>query len=451
MRLPNRMSHRPTRSGELKMSNGGEILSAIFDFCPSDWFDQRVNGRRPNDRIRGTIPRPNDALALLKRRFSDQDLIAAGVAKPAFGELQIVSALCQTGGAVMALRKNPKEPPFDIMTGRGSLTGVGHSVISALEDSRRAALVEETGMMLAARRIKDVAMLDLLDLPATPGFGLSGVSLSDCQEIDTTYGEGIPTFGVSEYEHDEEDVDAIDVEDETYWETPASDESEAFRPMLVLIDQFRHRPETESSNWLRNTARWFAKIRRHTRLRFDGVWIWQPDDDFTERFQFAFQLKDRAQIREVILQSLTSSVDIESFTESAVDQSDAGPNYLTARKDLIHQLGVGAAELAADSGRFADSLQDYDSAVRTELAEPLINWAQKNTNPTISVVGSQLAEVVTLLHRITPRLHALQLHRLEEFSGSDGASLGSGLFSDYMRLLDRFSRLSSEIIRWMTA
>jgi hypothetical protein len=36
-----------------------------------------------------------------------------------------------------------------------------------LEDSGRAALVEETGMMLAARRIKDVAMLDLLGLPAT--------------------------------------------------------------------------------------------------------------------------------------------------------------------------------------------------------------------------------------------------------------------------------------------
>ena len=265
------------------MRKGEEILSAIFDCCPNDWFDQRVNGRHPNDRIRGTIPRPNDALALLKRRFSDQELIAAGVAKPAFGELQIVSALCQTGGAVMALRKTPTEPPFDVITARGSLTGVKRSVISALEDSRRAALV-----------------------------------------------------------------------------------------------------------------------------------------------------------------------DIESFTESAVDESGTVPNYLTARKDLIHQLGVGAAELAADSGRFADSLQDYDSAVRTELAEPLINWAQKNTNPTISVVGSQLAEVVTLLHRITPRLHALQMHRLEEFSGSDGVSLGSGLFSDYMRLLDRFSRLSSEIIRWMT-
>lgn len=147
-------------------------------------------------------------------------------------------------------------------------------------------------------------------------------------------------------------------------------------------------------------------MRRHTRLRFAGVWIWQPDDEFSERLQLSFQLKDRAQIREVILQGLTSSVDFESFAESVVEQSAAGPDYLTARTSLIEQLGVGVAELSADGGRLADALQQYDSAVHMELAAPVISWAKNNTNRTISVVGCQLAEVVTLLHRMTPRLHA---------------------------------------------
>ena len=390
------------------MSKRGEILSAVFDCCPSEWFDRRIDGRTPNDRIRGTIPRPHDALASLQRRFSDQDLVAAGVAKRGtFGELQIVSALCLTGGTVMALRRSPTEPPFDFTTGRGSLAGVGHSVISALEDSGRAALVEETGMMLAARRIKDVATLDLLGLPATSGFGLSSTRLSDCEKIDVKYGEGLPRFVASDPEQDEEVVETTDGEDDSYWETPASDESAAFRPMLVLVDQLGHRPEAEPSNWLRNTVRWFAKIRKHTGLRFAGVWIWQPDDDFTERLNFAFQLKDRAQIREVILQGLTSLIGIENFEEPAGVQTDSESNFLPARRGLIERLGIGMTDPAAQGGQLADSISDYDSAVRLELVEPLIDWAQSRTNPVICVVGAQLADVVTLLHRITPRLHAV--------------------------------------------
>jgi len=376
-------------------------------------------------------------------------LIAAGVAKSdAFGELQIVSALCQTGGAVLPLRKGPTEPPFDFLTERGSLAGVGHSVLSVLNDGRRAALVEETGTMLVARRSKDVAGLDLIDLPATHGFGLSGISLSVCQEINVKFGEGLPRFVASD---PEQGLDDSDTEEDLYWASPGPNESSSCRPMLVLIDRLRTRLGNEPSIWLRNTARWFADVRRQTGLPLAGVWVWQPDDGFHERLKFAFKMRDRGQIREVVLQSLMSLVDIETFVDLSSDQSDERPNFLAARKDLIHQLGVTAAGLAAESGPFEDSLQNYDSAVQLELAEPLINWAKDNTNPTISVVGTQLAEVVTFLHRITPRLHASQLHRFKEFSGGDSASLDSGLFNDYLRLLDRFSRLSSEIIRWMTA
>ena len=67
----------------------------------------------------------------------------------------------------------------------------------------------------------------------------------------------------------------------------------------------------------------------------------------------------------------------------------------------------------------------------------------------IRAAGVQLAEVVAFLHRVTPRLHALQVNRFAGYSGGDGASLGSGLFEEYMRLLDRFGRLIGVIARWM--
>ena len=427
----------------------GEILEAVFGCCPSEYFDKRIGGQAPNGRIRSTIPHPGDALESLRRRFSDQDLVAAGVTKPdAFGELRIVPRLCQPGGIVMATRKSPDEAPFDLVTERGSLTGARHPVLSALSDGRRVALLEETGVMFVARRLADVAGLDVADLPATYGFGLSGMSLSVFREVDAKYGEGLPKF-FWESQQDEDAAERVDGEvNNSGWKTPESDDSPAFRPMLVLVDRLRQRPGNVPSIWLRKTAGWLAEIRRFAGLPLMGVWVWQPECEFQERLTFALKTRDRALIRNVILESLTSLVDIETLAEVTVDPSGARPNYLNARRDVINQLGMDRGELAADNGAFMDSLLVYDSAVQAELAEPLINWAEKNNNPVVRAAGSQLAEVVTLMHRIAPRLHALQLHGLTEFSAGDSTPLDSGAFTVYMRLLDRFIRLSNEIMRW---
>jgi hypothetical protein len=383
--------------------------------------------------------------------LNERDLIAAGVAKrDPFGELQIVPELCQTRGLIMALRKSPAELPWDLLTARGSLVGGKHPVLSALADGRRAALVEETGMMLAAHRIQDVAGLDLIDLPATLGFGLSRLGLSECRELDALYGEGLPVFEASDLDPEEQGaVDGMDAEEDSCWKRLAPNESLALRPMLILIERLGRRRRYEPSRWLQNTARWFTNVRRNTGLSFAGVWVWSPDDDFGERLEFASRARETAQIREVVLQSLASLVDIESVVESVGEQCDEAPSYLTARSGLIKQLTVGPIELPAQGNQLADSLDKYDSAVQRELAEPLINWASQNPNPVIRAAGAQLAEVVALLHRITPRLHALQVQRLAESSRGGSASLESGLFEEYLRLLDRFGRLTGEIAKWL--
>lgn len=237
------------------MHKHGEILDAVFDCCPSEWYDRRVAGRCPNGRIRATTRRPCDALDSLRHRLSDHDLLAAGVVKRnAFGELRIVPELCQPGGTVMALRRNPTEPPFDLLTGRGSVTGEKHAVIAALEDFRKATLVDETGVMLAAHRIKGAAVLDFLGLPVTPAFGLSGLSLSDCREIDARYREGLPRFSVLDPELDQKATKTTDGENDEEWQTPSSDQSQAFRPMLVLVDRLRSGPQDTPLLWLKNTA-----------------------------------------------------------------------------------------------------------------------------------------------------------------------------------------------------
>jgi len=369
--------------------NTTEILDALFELCPSERYDRQIGVGHANKRIRSTLCHPREALAVLQRRFGDDGLIASRVAKPnVFSELQIVPALCQPGGAVIALRASSADSVFDLLTARGSLVGDQHPVLSAMADGRRAALAEQTGMLLAAQRIQDVATLDMLNLPATCGFGLSGMDLAKCRQMDVLFGEGLPRFEVLDPATEERgEADEIDADEDLHWEPPDPKENWAHRPMLVLFDGLKRRPGDEPSRWLRNTAGWLMKVRRHAGVPFAGIWVWQPDDEFLERLKFAFQQKDRTQIREVVLRSLTSLVDIESVVESVGDSCGETPSYLTARSRLNRQLTVGATQPAAQGGQLADFSEAYDSAVYREFAEPLIRWASENPNPVIRAAG----------------------------------------------------------------
>ena len=50
-------------------------MEALFELCPSEYFDRRIGGRRPNNRIRSTICHPRETLASLGRQFQERDLI----------------------------------------------------------------------------------------------------------------------------------------------------------------------------------------------------------------------------------------------------------------------------------------------------------------------------------------------------------------------------------------
>lgn len=428
------------------------IYEALFAQCPSDQFDRQIRDRRPNNRIRSTICHPEAALQSLQRQFSVRELVSVGVAtRNRFGDLQLVPRLCQANGIVIALRKTSEEAPFDLLTARGLVGSKRHPVLSAFSDFRRAELMEATGMLLAAYRIADVAILDLLDLPATLGFGLSRLRLAECRELDAMYGEGLPGFELRELDtegtDDDDPKEDAEAQPELNSKRLAPNASPAMRPMLVLIERLPGRNGSMSSNWLSRVARWFADVREHTGIPFAGVWIWQPDDKFQERLKFACQARERSLIRNVFLESLASLVDIEAFLQLDVEPRRLPP-YVTARNDLIKQLTLGSSEFTPDVDGLNVALDAYDAAVQRELAEPLIAWSLEHANPVVRDLGTQLADVGTLLHRIAPRLQALQYQHLLPSSRGDAGTSESELLNQYMRLLDRFGRLSGEIVRW---
>jgi hypothetical protein len=69
----------------------------------------------------------------------------------------------------------------------------------------------------------------------------------------------------------------------------------------------------------------------------------------------------------------------------------------------------------------------------------------KHSSPIIRSAILGLADVVWLLHRLSPRLHELQLHELSASRPGDTELVGSPVFNQYVQLCKHFSALVKTI------
>jgi hypothetical protein len=436
------------------MSTRNAIYQAIFERCPGHAAPGSLAGETLDQRIRGTICHPRETLAVLRQEFSECDLLEARAARQdSFGQLHLAPELCLAGGRILPLREDPAGLPFDLLTARGSLAGGSHPVLSALRDGRISRLASEEGLLLATPRIQDVALLDALGLPVTSGWSLPRLELPECRQLDAAFGEGLPVFEASDLEPVAMDSSEEPVAPETPdWQRLGPEQSSAIRPALVLTDPLGRAPESAPSLWLQRSACWLHDVQQRARLPLAGVWVWQPDADFARQWEFACRSGEPELMREAVLEATQSLVDLETFVESLAAAADGPPaeppGYLVARRRVMERLIAGTRQPWTNHDALADALADCESAVERELVAPLIAWALGHPEPWLRTAGTQLAEVVTLLHRIAPRMQALQAERLAASRCGEELSLG-GLFEQYMRLLDRFGRLTAEITKWM--
>jgi hypothetical protein len=88
--------------------------------------------------------------------YSDEDLLASGVAiKERNNTLTLNSDLDGPANAIVPLRTAPSEPPFDLLTANGTLSG-RLPVCAALHDGALQDAIHETGTLLVTFSIEDL-------------------------------------------------------------------------------------------------------------------------------------------------------------------------------------------------------------------------------------------------------------------------------------------------------
>lgn len=101
---------------------------------------------------------PRETLAALRAAFDLPLLQAAGVIdRLPDGEVRLHPTLCDPVGALIALRTNPAEAPFEVLTAAGCVSRRTLPLLATRDDARTAAQAQQTGHLFASR-IQDVAL-----------------------------------------------------------------------------------------------------------------------------------------------------------------------------------------------------------------------------------------------------------------------------------------------------
>jgi hypothetical protein len=167
-----------------------DIYQGIFDFCgalslPAPWDFLAVDAD-----CRGPISQPPTVLAALQKTFSDDQLVATGVAERVAEGLRLNPVLTNSEGAIVALRAEKAGKPFELLTVSGTLSGRDIPIFASMEDARTKELIASGNGLYVVSSIRDVALLRSARLAAATASGLGNLSPDALQKLGEKLGDG---------------------------------------------------------------------------------------------------------------------------------------------------------------------------------------------------------------------------------------------------------------------
>lgn len=161
-------------SKQSKQPDFSAIYAQVLSLCPpyqqhGPWQAIPVPAgirQRPED--------PEAVVADLRVQHPDAKLLESGVVTTGTeGNLELAPALCDTSTAIIPLRTNSKQDPFDLVTNRGCIATGALPLCACLKDSGIKELSSDENVLCAACSSSDAVALLSLGLPTTLAAGLA--------------------------------------------------------------------------------------------------------------------------------------------------------------------------------------------------------------------------------------------------------------------------------------
>ena len=422
----------------------GPAYARLLARCPRLRLDPPWHLFAPDEACYAPVTDPEQTLAALRQDFDDRLLQQAGIHQQTGQGLRLHPALCNPVGALVALRTSAEETPFDLLTARGCLSGRRLPVFAALLDSWTVAALEKSQQLFATPRIREVALLRALGLPATLTWGLHQQALQPLRTLaelfDTTEADKRAFAAMLER--------GESVSSPTAEQGVASPEVSNERRSLVLLGWQLLNRSRQLPPWLVAIAAQLAAVAQFGGLAFSEISVWWPSSEAIEGLTARLKFQDADLVGDYLRELSEDGLDYEHFTDKEKpfrrEHVSSPANCVEAHAHLLACLAKQRHQRCSPE-ELRDALAQYEALVHRDLIEPLQNWALQHSSPVVRSAGLRLADVAWLLQRLSPRLHELQLHELATGRPGGTELLPGNVFNQYVQLCKQYSAMAKTI------
>jgi hypothetical protein len=219
---------------------------------------------------------------------------------------------------------------------------------------------------------------------------------------------------------------------------PASP-GDAKGPDILLVGWNVLELDAAASAQLAGVAMAFEPFRKACEFDFPwlGIWRLSSEDIDTLRSRLTLQLPKLAAL---FLQKSTTQVFQLCPDTAQVRMTEAEPSqkehFGAAQAELVANLVAGVG----DRNRAREAQLLYEYLVQRDLVRPLQDWALASSDPVIRNAGVELANVCSLLHKLSPGLQSCVAEWLRSGRQPDDGS-PDRLLRSYLRLTGQFATL----------
>lgn len=380
----------------LKKTKHGPVYAELFEGCasythPGAWHQLPVyhDVRQLPAELAGLRER-------LLQRFSQEELVAAGVLAPGTEEEpQLSPAVSQPGDMIIALRRSENDTPFDLLTAKGCVSGRRLPACAALRDGRIREMVRQLGLdqICGTPVIQDAALLLALQIPATLSTGLMDLKGPWLDQFCQAY-----------------QLERLAAGGKRHQRKYLIDHTEEERPpeALVLLGcrlAEMDRSEPEEICWIRDH---FLDLQRHLEILMDRIYLWQPPQHALDKIAFRLSHAGPARVREALVSSF------DQHTGSLLParrEEDRLPRHLP--EAIVHfqkLLGKPTRDLAEERLAWQHLLK----LLHKKLIQPLLQQASSTADPVLRHLSLMAAEISQVVHPRGLEMLLQGCHRLQQ-------------------------------------
>lgn len=412
------------------------VYQRLFARCPTLAFPGLWNFVGSSGDCRGCIVDPAETVAALRAEFELPLLQSAGVvACLPDGDWCLPRHVCDPAGAIIALRAEAAEAPFELLTAAGCLSGRTVPLLATLDDARTVEQTKQSGYLFASFHIQEVALLRALGFAATLATGMQALSFDQLCSLDTVYGEGTLRTGV------EPARSAPPPTGDAAAESAPS--GHATTQGVILVGWNLLQLDAAAPPELAEVAARFEEFGRFLDYFYWWLGIWRVPTAYVETLRYRLQFQTLALIAPLLATYHDYHYELCSARAQVqmVEPEACRPptDLAEAQTNLVAKLAVSRNDRYREA-EAREAKQAYEDIVRRDLVRPLQEWALASKDLLVRAAGVELANICALLHEMGPSLQGLVGDPISSPRAADPASTAK-LFARYLQLSARFAGL----------